>query len=213
MTKIRIPKYTLKEELFNSISHGIGAIFAIVALVLMIIKADTALEVVTVSIYGSFMIILYTISCIYHALSPKLTGKKVLRVIDHCNVYLLVFGTYIPVALLGVGGWLGWLLFGIVLFVTLLGIVLSSINTDKFQVFEVICHLVNGWSIIFGISKLLESMTYYGVLYCILGGIFYTVGAIIYGIGAKKKYMHSVFHVFCLLGTISHFIAIYFYLL
>ena len=210
---IKLPKYSLGEELFNSISHGIGALLAIAYLVLMAIKAKGPLAETTVSLFGSTMIILYTLSCIYHALSPELEGKKVLRVLDHCNVYLLVFGTYIPVALLGVGGPLGWILFGVVALVTTLGIVLTSIGIDKFQVLEVICHLINGWSILFGISKLLTNMSFNGVLFLILGGVVYTIGSILYGVGSKKKYMHSVFHMFCVVGTLLHFIAVYFYLL
>ena len=210
---IRVPKYTLGEELFNSISHGLGALLAIAALVLMVVKAKGPLAETTVSLFGSTMVILYTLSCIYHALPPSLEGKKVLRVLDHCNVYLLVFGTYIPVALLGVGGSLGWILFGVVALVTVLGIVLTSIGIDKFQALEVICHLINGWSILFGISKLLTNMGFNGVLFLILGGVVYTIGSILYGVGSKKKYMHSVFHIFCIVGTLLHFISVYFYLL
>lgn len=206
---IKIPKYTLGEELFNSISHGLGALLSVAALVLMIVKADEAKTEVTTALFGSTMIILYTMSCIYHALSSKLEGKKVLRVLDHCNVYLLVFGTYIPVALLGVGGALGWTLFGVVALVTTLGIVFSSISIDKFQVVEVICHLLNGWSILFGIPALLTTMGQKGITYLIIGGIMYTLGSILYGVGSKKKYMHCIFHVFCLVGTFFHFLAVY----
>lgn len=211
--KIRIPKYSLSEELINSISHGFGGIFAIVALILMLVKSNTPLEYVTISIFGTTMILLYIISCIYHALSPKLTGKKVLRILDHCNVYLLVLGTYIPVSLLGVTGTLGWILFGIVTIITLIGIILSSIAIDKFQIFEVICHLINGWSIIIAIKTLYLNLGFLGILFLLLGGIMYSLGAILYGIGTKKKYMHSIFHFFCLAGTIFHFIAIYIYIL
>lgn len=213
MTKVLIPKYSLSEELINSISHGIGAIFAIVALILMLIKANTPLEYVTTSIYGTNMIILYVISCIYHALSPKIIGKKVLRVLDHCNVYLLVLGTYIPISLLGVKSTLGWILFGIVTTITIIGIILSSIATDKFQVFEVICHLINGWSALIGIKYLYINIGFYGILFLIIGGLMYSLGAILYGLGAHKKYMHSIFHFFCLAGTIFHFLTIYIYLL
>ena len=206
---IKIPKYTLGEEIFNSISHGLGALLSVAALVLMIVKADEAKAEVTTALFGSTMIILYTMSCIYHALSSKLEGKKVLRVLDHCNVYLLVFGTYIPVALLGVGGALGWTLFGIVALVTTLGIIFSSISIDKFQVVEVICHLLNGWSILFGIPALLTTMGQKGVIYLVIGGIMYTLGSILYGIGSQKKYMHCIFHVFCLIGTFFHFLAVY----
>ena len=210
---IKIPKYTLGEEIFNSISHGVGALFSIVFLVLMVVKAKGALAETTVSLFGAAMIILYTMSCIYHALSSSLECKKILRVIDHCNVYLLVFGTYIPVALLGVGGILGWILFGVVASVTILGIVLTSIDIDNHQVLEVICHLINGWSILFGISRLLNTMGLTGLLFLLIGGIMYTIGSILYGVGSKKKYMHCVFHVFCLLGTLFHFLGIYLYLL
>ena len=210
---IKIPKYSTEEEIFNSVSHGIGAIFSVVALILMVVKAHDVLPEVTVSLFGATMIILYTMSCIYHAISSKLEGKKILRVIDHCNVFLLVFGTYIPVALLGVCGKLGWILFALVCTITIIGITLSCISIDKFQVLEVICHLVNGWSILIGVPKLLSTMGRTGILYLVLGGVMYTVGSILYGIGPRKKYMHCVFHVFCLLGTFCHFWCIYFYLI
>lgn len=210
---IKIPIYSIGEEIFNSVSHGIGAILSIVALVLMVVKANGALAEATVSIFGSTMIILYSISCIYHALSYQVEGKKILRIIDHCNVYLLVYGTYIPISLLGIGGNLGWILFGFVTTITLIGIILTSIKIDKFQLLEVICHLFNGWSILIGIPKLLSTIGTKGIFYLIFGGVLYTIGSILYGIGINKKYMHSVFHLFCLLGTFFHFWAIYFYLL
>lgn len=211
--KISIPKYTLGEEIFNSISHGIGAGLAIAAIVLMAVKAKKPIEEVSVCLFGSTMIILYTISCIYHALSPKITGKKVLRVIDHCNVYLLVWGTYIPICLVAISGFLGWTIFGILTSITVLGITLSAINIEKFKVMEVICHLMNGWGSLLFINILINSMTKAGVMYLIIGGICYTVGSVLYGLGANKKYMHSVFHIFCLLGTFFHFITIYFFVI
>lgn len=213
MSKIKIPKYSLGEELINSISHGVGGVLAIIGTILMLIKADTPMEYVTISIFGTSMILLYVMSCIYHALSPKLSGKKVLRVLDHCNVFLLVFGTYIPATLLGIRGTLGWILFGVVLVITIIGIVLSSVAMDKLQVFEVICHLINGWSILFGIKYLLHNMSGCGVTLFLIGGIMYTLGSILYGVGSHKKYFHSIFHFFCLAGTIFHFLGIYFYLL
>lgn len=210
---IRVPSYTLSEELFNSISHGVGALLSIAALVLLVIKAETALAKTAVSLFGSTMILLYTMSTVYHALSPHVEGKKILRILDHCNVFLLVLGTYIPIALLGVKGPLGWLLFSVVTSMTILGITLTSINIDKFQIQEVICHLINGWSILIGVPKLLQVMGPKGVAFLVLGGIMYTLGSILYGIGTHKKYMHSIFHLFCLLGTFFHFYAIYFFLL
>ena len=211
--RIKIPKYNLTEELINSISHGIFAGISIALLVLLVVKAHGAKSEVSVSLFGSSMIILYTISCIYHALSPNILGKKVLRVIDHSNVYILVFCTYLPISFIAIGGLLGWIIFTILLIVTIAGIITTSINIEKFQKLEVICHLINGWGSLIFIKILLESMGKEGVLFLILGGFFYTIGAILYGLGNKKKYMHSVFHFFCMLGTFFHFLTIYFFVI
>ena len=211
--RISIPNYTLGEEIFNAISHGIGGLLGIIALILMLIKAKTPLAVVSVSIFGFAMIMLYVVSCVYHALSKRVAGKKVLRVIDHCNVFFLVLGTYVPVALLGVGGWLGWTLLGVVFAFAATGISLNGVNVEKFKVSSVICHLVCGWSILLGVPALLQSIGRVGVYWLIAGGAAYTIGSILYGIGAKKKYIHCVFHIFCLIGTACHFWAVYIYLL
>ena len=210
---ISIPNYTLGEEIFNAISHGIGGLLSIIASVMMLLKAKTSLAIASVSIFGFAMIVLYVISCIYHALSKRVKGKKVLRVIDHCNVFFLVLGTYVPVSLLGVGGWLGWTLLGMVFSFAATGISLNGVNVDKFKVSSVICHLVCGWSILFGVPALLNTMGRTGVYWLIAGGAAYTVGSILYGIGAKKKYIHSVFHIFCLIGTACHFWGVYHFLL
>ena len=211
--EISIPSYSLEEELFNAISHGLGALLSIAALVLMLIRARNALEVTTAAIFGTSMIFLYTISCVYHALSPGLRGKKVLRVLDHCSVFLLVFGTYIPASLLGVSGVRGWLLFGLVAFFTALGIVFTVLDLERYQLAAVICQLLSGWSILMGVCNLRASAGLQGLIWMIAGGAMYTIGAILYGIGKNRKYCHSVFHVFCLLGTFCHFWAIYKYLL
>ena len=211
--EISIPSYSLGEELFNAISHGLGALLSIAALVLMLIRARNALEVTTAAIFGTSMIFLYTISCVYHALSPGLRGKKVLRVLDHCSVFLLVFGTYLPASLLGVSGVRGWLLFGLVAFFTALGIVFTALDLERYQLAAVICQLLSGWSILMGVSNLRAAVGLQGLIWMIAGGAMYTIGAILYGIGKNRKYYHSVFHVFCLLGTFCHFWAIYKYLL
>ena len=211
--EISIPSYTLGEELFNAISHGFGALLSIAALVLMLIRPRNALEVTTAAIFGTSMIFLYTISCVYHALSPRLSGKKVLRVLDHCSVFLLVFGTYIPASLLGVSGVRGWLLFGLVAFFTVLGIVFTVLDLERYQLAAVICQLLSGWSILMGVSNLRAAVGLQGLIWMIAGGAMYTIGAILYGIGKNRKYYHSVFHVFCLPGTFCHFWAIYKYLL
>lgn len=213
--RISVPSYTLCEELVNSISHGVAAAFSIWGLVMLIIKASKvgAMAVTTVTLFGTTMILLYTISCIYHALSPRITGKKVMRVIDHCNVFLLVFGTIIPIALVGMKEICGWIYFGIVGFITLLGIIFSAIDVEKNEKIEVVCHLVNGWSAVLFIKPLIAGVGGTGLILIILGGVMYSIGALLYGLGSTKKYMHSVFHFFCIFGTIFHYIAIYLYVL
>ena len=211
MNKIRIPKYSLCEELINSITHCIGALLSIAALVLCIVNSSSSIAVVTSSIYGSILIILYIISCIYHALSPKVKGKKVLRVIDHCNVHALVFGTYFPIAICGIKGVEGMVIISIIALLSILGIVFSTINVDKYSNISVICHLLSGWSSILFYKILIKNIGINGFSLILLGGIMYTVGSVLYMIGAKKKYFHSIFHIFCLLGSFFHFMCIYLY--
>ena len=210
---IKIPPYTLGEELFNAISHGVGGLWSVAALVLLLCKAKGPLAVVTCACFGAAMVMLYVISCVYHALSPRTEGKKVLRVLDHCTVFWLLLCTYLPVSLLGVGGALGWTLLGIVFAFAATGIVFNAIQVDKFKLVSVLCELVCGWSILLAIPRLLATMGPAGVRMLALGGVMYTVGAILYGLGAKKKYMHSVFHLFCMAGTFCHFWTVYAFLL
>ena len=211
--RIRLPNYSLGEEIFNAVSHGIGGLLSVLGLVLLLVRARGALAVASAALFGASMVILYVISCVYHALSRRTEGKKVLRVIDHCNVFLLVMCTYAPVSLLGVGGALGWgLLAGVSVF-AVTGIVLNAVRVDRFKVLSVVCHLVSGWSILLGIPRLLTAMERTGVFFLLLGGVMYSIGAVLYGIGAKRKHMHSVFHLFCLAGTFFHFWAVYVYLL
>ena len=213
MSRISIPRYTLGEELINSISHGFGALMSVVALVMMLFKASGPLQTICALVFGVTMIVLYSVSCLYHALPPTMPAKKILRVIDHCNVYLLVFGTYVPAALIGVGSTLGWVLFGIVALFTVAGITFAAIDVDRFNKIQVVCHLVCGWSFVAGMPALIAN---YGVacgMLVVAGGIAYSVGAALYGLGKHRPYMHSVFHFFCLAGTFFHFLAIYGYLL
>lgn|SRR5574344_6735 len=213
MSKIKIPNYSLGEELINSISHGVGAGLSIAALVLLIIKSPNSISVVASCIYGSCMILLYLISCLYHALSPKLTGKKVLRVIDHCNVFLLEAGTFTPICLALLGGKLGWVTFGVIWGITTVAIVFNAIDVDKYQLVSVICNLVIGWSALIIYKPLELAMGNAGLYLLIAGGVSYSIGAFLYWIGSKKKYMHSIFHFFVLAGSLFHFFMIYLYVI
>ncbi len=211
---VAAPEYSLAEELINSISHGVGAGLAIAALVLCLVKASSGHAVVAVSIYGAMMIVLYIISCIYHALSPKVKGKKVFRVIDHANVFLMEAGTYMPICLsLFYGTWYGWVTFGIVWAITITAVVFSSINVDKFQMVGVLCNLILGWGSLLLLPWLIPAVGMSGVALLAGGGAVYSIGAILYVIGNKKKWCHSIFHFFVIGGTILQFFFIYLYCL
>lgn len=213
--RISIPKYSLSEELLNAISHGLGALFGIVGTVLCIVKAANTGDpwrIVSGSIFGVTVLLLYLMSCLYHALKVNM-AKRVFRVIDHCTIFLLIAGTYTPFTLVTLRGTIGWVLFGIVWGMAVLGITLNAVNLKKFSKISVACYLVMGWTIIAAFQPLAEALAPQGVSLLIWGGIAYTVGAILYGIGAKVKYFHSVFHFFCLAGTVLHFFAIYLYVL
>ena len=211
MNKIKIPNYTVGEEIMNSVSHGIGALLSIIGLIVMILKSlnDNNLSFIACLIYGISLILLYLISCLYHALSPKLKAKKILRILDHCNVFLLEAGTFTPVCLILIGGKIGIIYFCIIWILTIIGIILNCFNVDRFQMFSLILHLLIGWSVIFMLKELILNLNVTGLLFLFSGGIFYSIGAVLYKIGATKKYMHSVFHFFCLLGSIFHFFMIF----
>lgn len=214
-------QYTISEEIVNAITHGIGIIFSIVALVLMVVYAacyGNAWQVVSVSIYGSTLIILYTVSTLYHAITNE-KAKKVLRVIDHISVYLLIAGTYTPFTLiiLRQNGAIGWIIFGIVWGIALIGMTLSSfLIGKKFTKIQTLLYIFLGWIIIWAFPSILSVMktnnAIAGIYWLLAGGILYTVGTIFY-IMKKKKYFHSIWHIFVLLGTICHFISVMFYAL
>ena len=204
-------RYTLGEEIVNSISHGIGAALAIAGMVLLIIRAHGAMGIVTSIFYTVILFIMYTISCIYHALSPRLKGKDVLRNLDHSNVLLTVAGTYTPIALCLLKGSLGWIVFTVVWCITVVAIVFNSINVEKYQKICLACNLILGWASLLIIKQLLASCPKEGMILLIGGGVVYTVGAILYGLGKKFRYFHSLFHFFILAGSILHYFFIYFY--
>ncbi len=213
--RISIPAYTLGEELMNSITHGIGAGLGITALVLCIVKSCNPLDgykLASSIVFGVTTTMLYLMSCLYHALKVN-KAKRVFRVIDHCTIFLLIAGTYTPYTLITLHGVTGWVLFGIVWGVGILGIVLNAVNLKRFAKLSVACYIAMGWAVLFASRQLIASIDRAGFWLLLAGGIAYTVGAVLYGIGSKKKYFHSVFHFFCLIGTVLHFFSIYLYVL
>lgn len=223
MTRTRLsdrllPSYTRGEEVFNTVSHIVGGAFGVCALVLCVVYSalwGTAWSVVSGAIYGSTMILLYTMSSVYHGLRAPM-AKKVLQVLDHCTIYALIAGTYTPVLLCSVRavspGW-GWALFGIVWGLAALATVLTAIDLKKYKVFSMICYLGMGWCIIFAFKPTIEAIALPGLMLILLGGIAYTIGAVLFGLGKKYRYMHSVFHLFVLAGSVLHFFAILLYVL
>lgn len=206
--KIPIPKYTLGEELISSISHGIGAGLGVVALCMCVSIAsahNNVWGIVSSWVFGLSMIILYSMSCIYHGLKPN-NAKRVMRIFDHCTIFLLIAGTYTPFTLVSLRNSVGWQLFGIVWAAAIIGIILNAIDMERFKVFSMICYLAMGWVIIFAFKPLLRVVPKPGIWLLLAGGIAYTVGAIVYGIGSKVKYMHSIWHFFVLAGSILHFL-------
>lgn len=203
--KLNLPKYTVGEEIFNAVSHGIGAILGIVALVLLIvIYPKNFKNIFCFSIYGSALIVLYTISAVYHALKIS-NAKKIFRKLDHCSIFLLIAGTYTPICALLIKGITGVALLASVWGAAILGIILNAIDVNKFSKFSLGCYILMGWAAIFAVKPLINNMSARQLFWLFSGGISYTLGAVIYVIGKKKKYMHSVWHLFVLAGSILHF--------
>lgn len=211
------PKYSKGEEIFNMSTHCVGVALGIVATVLCVIFAaihKNVYGVVSSSIYGASMIILYTMSSLYHGLSPKLKAKKIFQILDHCSIFLLISGTYTPFALCTLREYntaLGWVIFGVVQGMAVLGIVLNAIDLKKYKTFSMICYLVMGWCVIVKIGLLLEALGTVGFSLLLGGGIIYTIGAICYGIGKKHRYMHTLFHFCVLIASILQFLCIILY--
>lgn len=220
-TKLRdriLPDYTRGEEIMNMVTHIVGGGIGVIATVLCVIFGALHRNVwgiVTGAVYGVTMILLYTFSSIYHGLHTG-TAKKVFQIIDHCTIFLLIAGTYTPISLCSLreyNAWLGWVIFGVVWAVAILGIVLNAIDLKKYKVFSMICYLAMGWCIIVAIRQTLEAIGLSGCTWLILGGILYTVGAVLYGFGKKVRYFHSIFHIFVVLGTTAQLICILFYII
>lgn len=213
-----LPDYTKGEELFNTLSHTVGAIFGVAALIVCLVisigKQDVW-RIVSSAIYGGSLILLYSMSSIYHGL-PVGIPKKVMQVIDHCTIYFLIAGSYTPPMLCAVrplSPGPAWIIFGSVWGCAIVAAVFTAIDLKKYARFSMICYIGMGWCAILAIKPILESVPLPGILWLLAGGISYTVGAILYGLGKKHRYMHSIFHLFVVAGSIMHFISIVLYIL
>ena len=213
-----LPDYTHGEELMNMITHIAGAALGITALVLCILRAASRSNgwgIVASSVYGVSRIALYAVSSTYHGMKPGM-GKKVMQVIDHCTIYFLIAGSYTPIVLSAmrpVYPAVAWGLFGFVWALAIVAVVLTAIDLKKYNVFSMVCYVGIGWAVLPFVRQTWQVLTKPGFLLLLFGGIAYTIGAVLYGIGGKKRWMHSVFHVFVVLGSALQFFSVWLYAL
>ncbi|MCD8372813.1 MAG: hemolysin III family protein [Clostridia bacterium] len=211
------PKFTLGEEIFNSVTHGIGALFGVFALIfgcITVSHSPSGVNYLAVIMYSLSITILYTMSCLYHAL-PQGKAKRVFRIFDHCTIFLLIAGTYTPYCLIAFKGMaLGYILFGIQWAIAAVGITFNAINMywKPVKIISMAGYFVMGWCIIFALPMLLKVLSVKSLIYLLCGGVTYTLGIIFYGVGSKKKYFHCVWHLFVLAGTALQFVSIYYLL-
>ena len=211
-----LPSYTFAEELVNAVSHGIGILTGVIVLTLCGQKSFGApLPFLGSLIYGLSMIGLYSVSTLYHSLRPG-TAKKVFQIIDHCTIYILIAGTYTPILLakfVPAAPMIGWGLLGVQWGVSILAIALNAIDLKRFRVFSYAAYIILGWAILPFLSTAITLLSPTGFIFLLLGGISYTIGAILFAIGKKYRWFHGIFHIFVLLGSILQFISIYKYVL
>ncbi len=213
-----LPQYSVGEERMNMITHIVGGGLGVAMLLMCVIKAAYSRNVwgvVASVVYGISLIALYTVSSVYHGMKPG-TAKKVMQVIDHCTIYFLIAGSYTVVVLSALRPEfpeIAWGLFCFVWALTMLAVVLTAIDLKKYNVFSMACYVGMGWCVIPFWRQTLQALTMPGFMLLLSGGIAYTIGAVLYGLGKKKKWMHSVFHIFVVLGSVLQFLSVWLYAL
>ena len=209
-----LPNYTRGEELFNFVSHVAGGGIAVVLLFLVVIRACLHRDpwaIVGSAVYGLSLVSVYTISGVYHGLRPN-KAKKVMQVLDHCTIYFLIFGSYLPILLCSIrreSPVTAWVLFGVIAAIMALAVTLTAIDLKKYRVISMICYIGLGWCIVFAAPVAIRAIPAPGLIWLLAGGVAYTVGAILYGIGVHRRYMPAVFHLFVILGSVLQFICIF----
>lgn len=204
-----ISKYTRGEEIANAVTHGVGALLAAAALSLLVVLASiygNVWAVVSFSVYGATLILLYLFSTLYHSFqNPKV--KQIFRIMDHSSIYLLIAGTYTPFMLVPLRGPIGWTIFGIIWGLALAGIIFKIFFINRFRIISTTIYILMGWAILFAIKPLAILISTNGIKLLVAGGILYTLGGILY-VFKKIKYSHAIFHMFILAGSICHFFAV-----
>ena len=208
-----LPHYTLGEEIFNSVSHGVGVALACVGFGILIVLSALYGDAWAVSssiVYSFSLFALYLASTLYHA-CPNRRVKGVLQVLDHCSIFLLIAGTYTPYTLITLRGALGWTLFAVVWGAAIVGVVLNAIDVRKYSRISMVCYVAMGWVVVLAIRPLMASLAWRGLVLLALGGVFYTVGIVFYVI--RRNYMHSIWHLFVLAGSVCHYLSILLYVI
>lgn len=204
-------RYSIGEEIFNSVSHGTGGLLAIAGTVVLIVFAaiySNAWGVVSSAIYGASMIILYTMSTLYHAITNR-KAKSFFRIMDHNTIFLLIAGTYTPITLVPLRGAIGWVLFGIIWAAAIVGIVFNSINLERYKKLSVVCYILMGWAVVFAVKPMIKNVSFISLLFLLIGGVFYTAGIVFY-VKKNIKYFHSIWHLFTIAGTVFHYFSVLF---
>jgi hemolysin III len=206
-------KYSLGEEIANAVTHGVGTALGIAGLSVMTVAAARhgAGRVVPCVLYGSFMVLMFLVSTLYHSLTPP-RAKRVFRVLDHEMIFLMIAGTYTPMMLLGLGGAWGWSLFGVVWGLAVAGLVFQGIFTGRFKLASTLIYVLMGWVVVIAFKPLVERVPAAGIRWLAIGGICYTLGAVVY-LFKKIPYHHAVWHLAVLGGAICHYFAILWYVL
>lgn len=206
--------YSAAEEMANAITHGIGTVLAVAALTVLVVFAalrGNIWHIVTFSIYGTTLTVLYLFSTLYHGLrNQKL--KSTFKVMDHAAIYLLIAGTYTPFTLVALRGTLGWTIFGIIWGLAFVGIVLKVFFVKRFKVISTLTYVLMGWAIVFAFNPLVATLSAQGVRWLVFGGILYSAGAIFY-LFKRVPYNHAIFHLFVIGGSVCHFLSILLYVL
>ena len=213
-----LPDYTHGEELVNTVTHIAGAVFAIAAIPLLVIAGavhNDPWAVVSGSIYGAALLIMFTVSSVYHGLRAG-KAKRVMRIIDHCDIYFLIAGTYTPILLVSVrplNPGLAWSVFGVEWALTVIAVTLNAVDLKRYEKISMTCYVGMGWCVIVFLRYAIEAMTMNGFILLLAGGLAFTLGAVMYGVGKKKRYMHSVFHLLVIVGCVLQFLSILFYVM
>ena len=211
MTKL-IEEHSGREEFLHSLTHGSSALLSAVGLVFLMIKTVTlgALDFIGSIIFGVSLVMLYSASAIYHASPYETKSREVLQKLDHCMIFVLILGTYVPACWTSLGGWLGWCVFAVVAVCGIVGVAINLIDIGRFYKFSLVLYVVSGWMIAIATVPFIKSIGFEGFAFLLGGGIFYTAGLIFYRM-KNTKYMHLVWHLFVMLGSLMHYIMIYSY--